>query len=280
MKGLPAYVDEKRLRKHFSSKGVVTDAKVIRRKDGNSRCFGFIGFQNESSARDAVDFFHRTYMDTSRIQVEIAKAKGSSDIKRPWSQHSKGSSRHAEKHPELYVEKNEEEEEEEITKKATSDMDDSKSAERKLKLQEFLKLSKVSSSKQDSQSWADNPDLLNISAKDTKEQDQEEEEEDDLAFLKSKTTDNFSDDEEDVKKNTKDTLADTGRLFLRNLSYQCDEDAIRETFSKYGKVTEIHVPVDRAGRRTGIAFVSYLFPEDAVRLHSSALNIHTKKYQH
>ena len=102
VKGLPAYVDEKRLREHFGSKGVVTDAKVIRKKDGKSRCFGFLGFQEESSARDAVDFFQRTYMDTSRIHVEIAKPKGSSDIKRPWSQHSKGSSRHEEKHPEMY----------------------------------------------------------------------------------------------------------------------------------------------------------------------------------
>ena len=271
MKGLPAYVDEKRLREHFGSKGVVTDAKVIRKKDGKSRCFGFVGFQEESSARDAVDFFHRTYMDTSRIHVEIAKPKGSSDIKRPWSQHSKGSSRHEEKHPEMYVKKIENDEdddddEDEVTKTTPSE---SKSAERKLKLQEFLKLSKVSSSKQERQSWADNPDLINVeSDKNMKQQDEkeEEEEEDDLAFLKSKTTDNFSDDEDERKSTTiRNTLADTGRLFLRNLSYQCDEDTIRESFSKYGKLTEVHVPVDRAGRRTGIAFVSYLFPEDAVR---------------
>ena len=202
MNGLPAYVDEKRLREHFGSKGVVTDAKVIRKKDGKSRCFGFVGFQEESSARDAVDFFHRTYMDTSRIHVEIAKPKGSSDIKRPWSQHSKGSSRHEEKHPEMYVKKIENDEdddddEDEVRKTTPSE---SKSAERKLKLQEFLKLSKVSSSKQERQSWADNPDLINVeSDKNMKQQDEkeEEEEEDDLAFLKSKTTDNFSDDEDD-----------------------------------------------------------------------------------
>ena len=57
MKGLPSYVDEKRLRKYFSSRGVVTDAKVIRRKDGKSRCFGFVGFQNEKDASNARDFF-------------------------------------------------------------------------------------------------------------------------------------------------------------------------------------------------------------------------------
>jgi multiple RNA-binding domain-containing protein 1 len=267
-------VDEKRLRKYFSSRGVVTDAKVIRRKDGKSRCFGFVGFQNEKDASNARDFFDKTYMDTSRIQVEVAKARGSSDIQRPWSQHSKGSSRHAEKHPEMYTKEQniEDDEDDEQEESSSTQKDDGKSAERKLKLQEFLRLSKASSSKQDSQSWADNPDLVHENLVDASETTAKyEDDEDDLAFLKSKTTDNFSDDDNDdddaktKKKQVQDTLADTGRLFLRNLSYQCEEDAIREAFSKYGKLTEVHVPVDRAGRRKGIAFVSYMFPEDAVR---------------
>ena len=46
IKNLPAKLSDAALKKHFSQKGRVTDAKVIKRSDGTSRRFGFIGYSS------------------------------------------------------------------------------------------------------------------------------------------------------------------------------------------------------------------------------------------
>ncbi|VDD81333.1 unnamed protein product, partial [Mesocestoides corti] len=57
----------------------------------------------------------------------------------------------------------------------------------------------------------------------------------------------------------------TGRLFLRNLSYDCTEADLLELFSPFGTVSEVHLSYDPILRRSrGFAFVTFLFPADAV----------------
>ncbi|KAK3283755.1 hypothetical protein CYMTET_8567 [Cymbomonas tetramitiformis] len=91
VKGLPKHVDEKRVREHFSSKGVVTDVKILRTGDGRSRQFGFVGFRTEDEAEAAMSYFNRTFVDTSRISVELALTVEDKNLARPWSRYSKGS---------------------------------------------------------------------------------------------------------------------------------------------------------------------------------------------
>lgn len=88
MKNLPKGADEKRLREVFSRKGEVTDAKVIRTKDGKSRHLAFIGFRTNEEAAEALNYFNNTYIDTSKITCEIARKIGDPDAPRPWSRHS------------------------------------------------------------------------------------------------------------------------------------------------------------------------------------------------
>ncbi|KAM7524839.1 hypothetical protein LguiA_014741 [Lonicera macranthoides] len=88
VKNLPKHVAEDRLRDFFSQKGEVTDAKLMRTKDGKSRQFGFVGFRSEREAVEALKFFNNSYMDTCRITCEIARKVGDPDIPRPWSRHS------------------------------------------------------------------------------------------------------------------------------------------------------------------------------------------------
>ncbi|CAA0824296.1 Unknown protein [Striga hermonthica] len=88
VKNLPKYVAEDRLREFFSEKGEVTDAKLMRTKEGKSRQFGFVGFRTEHEAKEAIKYFNRTYMDTFRITCEVARKVGDPDIPRPWSRHS------------------------------------------------------------------------------------------------------------------------------------------------------------------------------------------------
>lgn len=46
------------------------------RPDGTSRRFGFVGYRTEDEAKEALEYFDRTFIDTSRIQVELAKKIG------------------------------------------------------------------------------------------------------------------------------------------------------------------------------------------------------------
>lgn len=92
VKGLPKRYDEAQLRELFSFAGEVTDAKVIRGKDGRSRQFGFVGFRNEAEANAARVKVDRTYVNASRVFVQVAKPVGDTAIPRPWSKYSQGSS--------------------------------------------------------------------------------------------------------------------------------------------------------------------------------------------
>lgn len=48
-----------------------------------------------------------------------------------------------------------------------------------------------------------------------------------------------------------------GRLFIRNLPYSTTEDDLREHFSKYGTLEEVHLPLDASGRSKGFVYVQY-----------------------
>lgn len=64
-------------------------------------------------------------------------------------------------------------------------------------------------------------------------------------------------------------LTESGRLFVRNLSYSCTEDDLEKLFRKYGNLTEIHLPVDSLTKRPkGFAFITYMIPENAVTAYS------------
>ena len=55
----------------------------------------FVGFKTEADATKALEYFDNTFVDTSKIAVEYARAMKSSALPRPWSRHSEGSSAHA-----------------------------------------------------------------------------------------------------------------------------------------------------------------------------------------
>nr|XP_033811608.1 probable RNA-binding protein 19 [Geotrypetes seraphini]XP_033811609.1 probable RNA-binding protein 19 [Geotrypetes seraphini] len=66
-------------------------------------------------------------------------------------------------------------------------------------------------------------------------------------------------------------LADSGRLFVRNLPYTCSEEDLEKIFSKYGPISEIHLPVDGLTKRPkGFAFVTFMMPEHAVKAFAEA----------
>ncbi|RKP38577.1 hypothetical protein BJ085DRAFT_19348, partial [Dimargaris cristalligena] len=92
VKNVPKYLTDDRFRQHFAAKEDVTDAKLMRTKEGNSRMFGFVGFRTDKAAQLAVRHFNGTYIDTALISVELAKSFKDETLARPWSAHSEGSS--------------------------------------------------------------------------------------------------------------------------------------------------------------------------------------------
>ncbi|KAL0912269.1 hypothetical protein M5K25_018231 [Dendrobium thyrsiflorum] len=59
---------------------------------------------------------------------------------------------------------------------------------------------------------------------------------------------------------------ETGRLFIRNLPYTTNEDELRDLFSKFGDVSEVHLVADKDTKRSkGIGYLLYTLPESATR---------------
>lgn len=86
VKGLPIYLEDEKLREHFlkrviekcgssrDAEGCITDVKILRDRDGKSRRFGFVGYRSEEDAFDAVNYFDGSFINTSRIEVAMAKS--------------------------------------------------------------------------------------------------------------------------------------------------------------------------------------------------------------
>ena len=58
----------------------------------------FVRYKTTADAVKALEYFHNTFIDTSRVQVEYARAVKSAQLPRPWSKHSEGSSAHRRTH--------------------------------------------------------------------------------------------------------------------------------------------------------------------------------------
>ena len=60
------------------------------------------------------------------------------------------------------------------------------------------------------------------------------------------------------------------RIYVGNLSFNTTSDTIREEFTKYGEVTDVHVVMDRdTGRPRGFAFVTMGSDAEAAKAISS-----------
>ncbi|KAF7984579.1 hypothetical protein HWV62_13803 [Athelia sp. TMB] len=94
IKNLPAYITPARLQEHFegrapsSSKnagpgGTLTDVKVALKPDGTSRRFGFVGYKTEREAEAARAWFNRSFIDSTRISVDVVQGTKDAPTPRP-----------------------------------------------------------------------------------------------------------------------------------------------------------------------------------------------------
>lgn len=64
--------------------------------------------------------------------------------------------------------------------------------------------------------------------------------------IKSKK-DSWIQQENDMKK--EETVAESGRIFIRNLAYSVNEEELEALFSTYGPLAEVHLPIDKHSRK-------------------------------
>ncbi|XP_029960967.1 putative RNA-binding protein 19 [Salarias fasciatus] len=91
VKNLPNGMKEERFRSMFAAFGTVTDCNLKFTKDGKFRKFGFVGFKSEEDASRALRHFDKSFVDTSRVTVEMCKAFGDPTKAKAWSKHSHSS---------------------------------------------------------------------------------------------------------------------------------------------------------------------------------------------
>ncbi|TFY56626.1 hypothetical protein EVG20_g8855 [Dentipellis fragilis] len=290
IKNLPAYVTPARLKEHFVQPkgpgGTITDVKVALKQDGTSRRFGFVGYKSDVEAAKAKEWFDKTFIDSTRVRVEIVDTHLLLDLT---------------KRPRLGPSPSENEAGPSMVKTPISSAEPKKS-KKEAQFDEFMKVMLPEARK--GPSWADAPppsskDRAKAKAKakdstaEASEASSDAEQPEglsDLEWMRRRMKQGVeeeekafeqSDDEggegveapddttaaslEDTKDPTKETILQTGRLFVRNLAFSCTEDELRDLFQPFGQISQIHIPLDVATKQPkGLAYVTFAQPAVAL----------------
>ncbi|XP_051176560.1 probable RNA-binding protein 19 [Leptopilina boulardi] len=376
VKNLPKSITEDKLKEHFSKKGKITDVQLKYTKEGIFRRFCFIGYKTEEEAQNAVDYFNQTYIDTSKISVELCAKLGDSSKPKSWSKYAIDSSAHEnltgktvkadeeipvkkekkkkkeknkelkeiiEKHKDdplfnefleshsgktakqvwsneaqkLLDEENKSDESDSETEEINSKKVEEKETEKKLDFEVFGALKKAKEPKKElvkfftvklrglgcnhkkkdlkqffkplkpksirvpqkikgiayvgfktekhmkqalskHKSFLDGKQIFIVKYEQKENQRENENKSVDMKWKK----------QSDALAN-EETIAESGRMFLRNLSYTTTEDDVTKLFEKYGPLTEVNLPVDRISRKSkGFGTVTFMMPEHAVKAYT------------
>jgi multiple RNA-binding domain-containing protein 1 len=265
VKNVPAYVTEKRLQDFFKVKGDVTDVKIVRTKDGKSRHMAFIGYASEDAAAAAIRHFNRAYLDATRLTVEAARPIGSDDgvgdRRAGGVVRGRGASASAASGKGSRA-------------AASADTPAAASREANPKLKEFLK---VMQPRHASALWA-NDDAVGVSGGTVSKRrsvtgaaagarGSGSDDGDSSSGDSGDTSDSSGSDSEDdaagqtaggsgadaTSESDDEAVGETGRLFVRNLTYTVSDDDVSALFSKFGTLSRVHVARDEAKRAKGFA---------------------------
>ncbi|KAG2051106.1 RNA-binding domain-containing protein [Suillus hirtellus] len=282
VKNLPAYLTPDRLRNHFTQQGApsgtITDVKISLKQDGTSRRFGFVGFKTDQEASAARDWFDRTFIDSTRINVTVITGAKDAPAPRP-NKRRRLEDTDTDPGPSsrLHVHKADKNGKTSAPAPSTSALD------------EFMDVMQPRTKK--GPSWANeakesHPALPAGPLETTTTSDEPDNNEavSDLEWmrrrmnLESDTSPDKvfeqSDDEHEVNQSpipeehqdsiTK-TIMQTSRLFLRNLTFSCTEVEIMELFQPFGEIVQVHMLIDSLSKKSkGLAYVTFKQPTSAL----------------
>ncbi|XP_056849505.1 multiple RNA-binding domain-containing protein 1 [Raphanus sativus] len=261
VKGLSKYITEDGLRGVFSTKGEITDVKLMRLCDGRSRQFAFIGFRKEEEAQEAITYFNHTYIDTLRISVEVANPPPSSfdslekegKVKSSNANYAQGAIKKPEgDDPRL------QELLEDNRKFWSNDM----FIPCKKKVSPVIAIgNKAKKAKKNLGDDASDMEYFKSKIKKNLDSDDETDTSEDVAG------DTMLEVEADCKKSNSDDILNTGRIFVLNLPYTTtEEELLMKPFSNFGEISEVHLVLDQETKRSkGMAYILYRIPESAAR---------------
>ncbi|EAU87398.1 rRNA primary transcript binding protein [Coprinopsis cinerea okayama7 len=305
IKNLPPYCTPERLRQHFEGKhnpgaprGQITDVKVSFKPDGTSRRFGFVGYKTPEEAVKAKEWFDRTFIDSARISVALVEDKPDA---RPNKRRRLASDEPSSGSNTTKLGKPSKSSDPSSSSTAPSTSNSNKH------LDTFLE---VMQPRNKGPSWANDAAVpepvvpaapaeeADASMEDKPEASAEQEGLSDMEWMRRRMTANVdkvntavfeqSDDEEDGKKDagekeevveaaparpedpTEETIRQTARLFVRNLTFSCTEEELLELFSPFGNVVKAHIPTDATTKQgKGMAYITFSSPESAVAAYKS-----------
>ncbi|KAJ8075742.1 Multiple RNA-binding domain-containing protein 1 [Marasmius tenuissimus] len=281
IKNLPTYVTPAQLKEHFTQQGspggTLTDVKVAHKQDGTSRRFGFVGYKTDKEAQTAREWFDKTFVGSTRIRVDVVEGAKNAPKPRPNKRSRTEDTSAASGEGTVDF------------KKARLDKGKEPDGSKKQdQTEEFLEVMKP----RKGPSWANEAQPeASTSAKKIEDEAMDAEPTEglsDLDWMKRHMSKNVdivekafeqSDDEDAGEQEdgipatqfasppdpTKETILQTGRLFVRNLAFTCTKSDLEELFSRFGTISQVHIPVDSTTQQPkGLAYVTFASPDDAV----------------
>ncbi|XP_025831297.1 probable RNA-binding protein 19 [Agrilus planipennis] len=301
VKNLPKDITEDKLRKLFSEKGTITDIQLKYTPDGKFRQFGFVGYQNEKEAEEAIIYFNNSRIKTNKIVVQPCALLGDEGKPKTWSKYTND---RVKDHPPVSVDNENDKKANKVKIIELLEKKEENNTEACIKKKEKVKLYTIKlkglpykCKKKDikiflkplipytirippkvkgfayvgfkTERHANQALLKNksfIAGKQIQiikytEKGNTEENNVDPKLKKWKTQEESLQNEEDI--------AESGRIFIRNLAYTTTEDDIEKLFAKFGPITEVNLPVDPITRKLkGFGVITFLMPEHAVKAYS------------
>ena len=259
---LPSKFDEQQVRKVFSKYGNVTDCRLKRNNQGKSRRIAFVGFKTNKEASRALDELNDSVVMNQKIKVEVCK-----DFT-------------VERKIKMSVSSN-----------LAENMNDASTEGFWVKMKGCP--FKVTNKMVEEFYYPLKPATVDILKKDNgkangmvlvkflTEQDQQKALKSNKDYMEGRFIDVQvhkivnNTKKLDVKqhykkvKNLQDLdavdVAETGRLFVRNLSYDCTEDDLKEHFEEIGLVTESTLITDRVtDKNIGTGYITYASSQHAL----------------
>ncbi|KAJ4486653.1 RNA-binding domain-containing protein [Lentinula edodes] len=271
VKNLPPYVTPARLQQHFEQKGspagTLTDVKVAFKNDGTSRRFGFVGYKTNEEALTAKEWFDKTFVDSSKISVNIVEGVKDAPKPRP-NKRPRIDNTSVEDGPVK------------STTKALGSTAKSEKSKKDSQLDEFLEVMQTKKGP----SWANgvSPEAstsatkLDDSPLLAEDEPPAEEGLSDMEWMRRRMTETTDTAEQGIKSEVpvrieeprepvQEAILQTSRLFVRNLAFSCSDSDLTTLFGKFGELSQVHIPVDPSTRQPkGLAYVTFAKAADAV----------------
>ena len=247
IKNLPPRFTEMQLKQFILENVICSDGKPVRVNDvrilmrnGKSRKVAFVGFSDVDKASLCISRLNATYCGMAKISVEAALAKVH---KINTTEEAGTSSNRNEALGEVG---------------SGIGLDDKDNAMEKKK-QEFLDAMAPRHSKK----FWENDDATGAREKKAQNANEdssdtsEESSDDSTAYSTDSHSLNIEKEEPQSGEIEDEKKFSNNRLFLRNLPYNATEEDIRNLFSGFGKINEVHIPVDDRHQNKGFAFLEF-----------------------